>query len=107
MSKKVMQHRKRLAAVFASISILIMGTASLLQSMSLDYYSVLSTLIKIIPASIVIGTLGWVMGMILDQPKKRRKIGYNSAFVNNIMKNEFNETAAATESGDAPIDLGL
>ena len=94
MAQKVLQYRKKLSAVFASIAILVMGTASLFQSMSLDYYSVLSTLTKIVPACFVIGFLGWIMGLILDQPKRRQKISYNSVFVNDLMKNDFSETPA-------------
>lgn len=92
--KKGLQYKKKLAAVFASFAILIMGTASLLQSMSLDYYSVLNTLTKVIPACAVIGFLGWVMGVILDQPRKRHRISYSSAFVSDIMKNDLAEDSA-------------
>lgn len=80
MAKKVIQQRVRLAAIFASFSILIMGTLSLFQTMSLDYYSVLGTLIKVLPASIIIGGLGWVMGMILDQPRRRSRMNYGNLF---------------------------
>ena len=87
MVKKIPQ-RKRLAAVFASFSILIMGTVSLLESMSFDYYSVLSTLEKVIPASIVIGALGWVMGMVLDRPPRRSSVGYNNLFLNQVIQKD-------------------
>jgi len=103
MNKKGILQRKRLAAIFASFSILIMGTVSLLESMSLDYYSVLSTLEKVIPASIILGGLGWVMGMILDKPKKRRtKIGYNDLFLNKIIKNDI-ETAIPEDENPVSI----
>ena len=86
MVNKVILQRKRLAAIFVSISILIMGTASLLESMSLDYYSVLGTLEKIIPASVILGGIGWVMGLILDSPPKKAKKGYANFFANEIKK---------------------
>ena len=87
MDKKTTQQRIRLAAIFASFSILVMGALSLLENMSLDYYSVLGTLKKVIPASIIIGGLGWVMGMILDRPKKRHSsTSYNNLFLNEIKK---------------------
>lgn len=88
MSKKYLQERKRLAAIFASFAILIFGTASLLQSMSLDYYSVLSTLVKVIPASIIIGGLGWVMGMILDQPRRRSRINYGNLIAQKLVSKD-------------------
>lgn len=56
-----------------------------MRSMSIDYYTVLSTLIKIIPACITMGLLGWVMGMILDQPKQRKRISYGKHFANDLM----------------------
>lgn len=87
MAKKDITQRKRLAALFASFTILIMGTVSLSESMSIDYYSVVYTLYKIIPAAIIIGLLGWVMGMILDKPvNKVSNKGYNDSFINNIIK---------------------
>ena len=89
MTKKKLQNKKRLAAIFASFSILIMGTISLTRTMSIDYYSVLDTLQKVVPASFTMGCLGWVMGMILDRPKKRSKIGYNNVFLNEMIKNDF------------------
>lgn len=89
MSKKPIQQRKRLAAIFASFAILIMGSVSLFQNMSIDYYSVLGTLQKIIPASIIIGGLGWVMGMILDRPKKRSITKYNSLYLKTLAKEDF------------------
>lgn len=91
MAKGYLQQRKRLAAVFASFALLICGTASLLQSMSIDYYSVLNTLNKAIPASIIIGVLGWVMGVILDQPRKRSRINYGSIMGNKLAKSEIQE----------------
>lgn len=101
MNKKVILQRKRLAAIYASFAILMLGTASLFRSMSLDYYSVLCTLEKILPASLALGGLGWIMGMILDRPKKRSRIGYNNLFLNEIVKN-----AAAEKQILEDINIG-
>ena len=101
MSNKVIPERQRIAAIFASFSILIMGALSLMQSMSLDYYSVLNTLGKIIPASIIMGALGWVMGMVLDRPRRRRGGGINSVFLNDVMRKDFgDENSANVEIGE-------
>lgn len=98
MGKKVISQRKKLAAVFASFAILIMGTVSLMESMSLDYYSVLGTLEKVIPAGFILGGIGWVMGMILDRPPKRQKINYGNIMMSEALKNHFSEeTSAETE----------
>lgn len=93
MTKKGITQKQRLATIFASFSILAMGTASLFKSMSLDYYSVLGTLDKVIPAAIVLGGLGWVMGMIIERPRRRYSVGHNSLFINNMIKNEIDEPA--------------
>lgn len=89
-NKKNIPQRKRLAALFASFAIVIMGTASLLESMTIDYYTVLNTLEKVFPAAIALGTIGWVMGMVLDKPKKTRGIDYNSLFLKNL-KNKIDD----------------
>lgn len=91
MSKKIISQRKKLAAVFSSFAILVMGAASLLRSMSLDYYTVLNTLQKVIPAVVALGSIGWVMGMILDKPRRRTpKIEYHNLFLNDVLKDDVN-----------------
>ncbi len=101
MVKKGISQRKRLAAIFASFSILIMGTISLSGSMAIDYYSVLNTLQKIIPASIALGGIGWVMGMILDKPKRRRRTGYNNLFLNEVLKSRNISESISEEKEDS------
>jgi len=98
MAKKMLPYRQRLAALFASFCILIMGTGSLTRSMSIDYYTVLGTLLKVIPSCIILGLLGWVMGMILDQPKRRSKAHYGNLFVNELMKSNLSENKNEKET---------
>lgn len=78
--------RKRLAAIFVSFTILLVGSLSLFENMTLDYYSVLGTLQKLFPACLIMGSLGWVMGMVLDKPRKRRKKKYNDLYLNAFAK---------------------
>lgn len=85
--KKRIQQRKRLAAIFVSFTILFVGVTSLSENMSIDYYSVIDTIQKIFPASIVMGCLGWVMGMILDKPVAPRKFSSNM-FLEQMVKND-------------------
>lgn len=102
MSKsKVIPQRKKLSAVFASFAILIMGTASLTRSMSLDYYTVLCTLDKVMPAAFALGALGWVMGMVLDKPKHRAPINYNKLFLSDVVKDNFPKTDNITDEPDS------
>lgn len=104
MVRKIISNRKRLAAVFASFSIIIMGTVSLLQSMSIDYYSVLGTLTKVIPAAFALGCLGWVMGMVLDKPKKGSRFAYNQLLLDDLLKSENALAPDITKVAD--IDVG-
>lgn len=90
MANKPITQRKRLAAVFASFSILAVGTVSLCENMSLDYYSVLNTLQKIIPAAFAMGILGWFMGMVLDKPKRGHSITFNNDYFKKVIKEEIN-----------------
>ena len=103
MGKKVISQRKKLAAVFASFAILIMGSVSLMGSMSLDYYSVLNTMEKIIPAAIILGGIGWVMGMILDRQPKRNHGGYENIMLSEAMKNHYPDETP-TESDISQIE---
>lgn len=105
-AKKGISQRKRLAAIFASFAVLIMGTASLLESMSLDYYTVLATVKKILPASLALGGLGWFMGMILDKPRKRGRVGLNNLFINELMKNASPETHNITDKAPENAEGG-
>lgn len=88
MGKKRLEYKKNLSAIFVCMTILVIGTSSLLESMSLDYYAVTNTLMKIIPASIIMGGLGWLMGMVLDKPKRRSGINYSNMFIQQMIKND-------------------
>lgn len=96
-TKKSIPERKRLAAIFASFAVLIMGAASLLRTMSLDYYTVLCTLQKILPACLALGGLGWFMGMILDKPKRRGRSGANSLLINELLKTSAPEIQSVSD----------
>jgi type III secretion system FlhB-like substrate exporter len=96
MGANILPERKRLAAVFASFAILIYGTASLMCDMAINYYTVLDTLEKIIPSTVVIGGLGWVIGMILDKPKRHNRMIYNRPMLSDYLRTS--NLGASTES---------
>lgn len=103
--KKTLSNKHKMAAIFASFAILLVGTLSLMESMSLDYYSVLGTLEKIAPAALALGAIGWCMGLILDQPRKRPNIAQSSFFINDLMKKELSsvDVAEEEENSEEPI----
>lgn len=88
MAKKVIRNKHRFAAVFASFAVLIVGTLSLFTSMSLDYYSVLGSVQKAVPAAILFGFLGYVMGLIVDKPRSRPKLNYSDYFVKEFVNKD-------------------
>lgn len=94
---KKLAERKRLAAIFVSFTILMVGVVSLSENMSIDYYSVMDTVQKIIPASIVMGALGWIMGMVLDKPQGPRKINSN-LFLEQMMKNDLTQSQESEDN---------
>ena len=87
MAKKITQ-RKRLSALFVSFTVVIMGAISIYENMSLDYDTVLGTLQRMFPACIVMGFLGWIMGMILDKPRKSGLSSYNKLMMQELMKKD-------------------
>ena len=103
MSEKKIPYKHRLAALFTSFSILFMGGGSLMRSMSIDYYTVLGTLVKVIPACITMGLIGWVMGMILDQPKRRTRISYGNHFASDLAKTNLPDFSKI-EPGEALVE---
>ena len=114
MSKQPIPERKRLAAIFASFTILILGTISLIENMTIDYYSVIGTLQKVIPSSIIMGGLGWVMGMILDKPAPKSLKKYNNMYLKalashhkseNDSENSKKETAEYEANNNPKIDM--
>lgn len=71
-------YQKSLSALFASSSMLAFGALSLLNNFSLDYYSVLVMLSIVIPSSLSMGFIGFVIGKIFDEgenfhPFQRKK----------------------------------
>ncbi len=52
---------------------------------------------KVIPAAFALGALGWVMGMILDKPRRRAAINYNKLFLDHVEKESFPKVEVASE----------
>ena len=83
--------RQRLAALYASLAVVVFGASGLIQAMSLDYYTVLGTLQKIIPAAFVLGLLGWVMGAVIEKPSRKKGASYDRIATNDEPKIEMPE----------------
>ena len=66
-AEEKISYQKSLSALFASSSMLAFGALSLLNNFSLDYYSVLIMLSIVVPVSLSMGFIGFVIGKILDE----------------------------------------
>ncbi|SRR5574344_854069 len=91
---KRIKYKDTLPNFFVCAAILIFGASSLISSGSLDYYTVLGTLIKVVPAAFIMGILGWVMGVVLDKKSKKsafKNLGINNLDLDKILKEVQNE----------------
>ena len=66
-AEEKISYQKSLSTLFASSSLLAFGALSLLNNFSLDYYSILFMLSIVIPASLSMGFIGFVIGKIFDK----------------------------------------
>lgn len=65
-TEEKVSYQKTLSALFASFSMLAFGALSLLNNFSMDYYSILFMLSIVIPASLSMGFIGFVIGKMFD-----------------------------------------
>ncbi len=65
-AEEKISYQKSLSTLFASSSMLAFGTLSLLNNFSLDYYSILFMLSIVIPVSLSMGFIGFIIGKIFD-----------------------------------------
>lgn len=89
------EYKKYFSSLFASAALLAVGAISLIENGAMDYYSVLGALKKALPAALVLWGLGWILGMIVDTPRRSHQIKYNNAIMEELFKEAQN---AQTES---------
>lgn len=92
------------------MSVLVLGSISLVKIGTIDLHAIMATGAIVIPAAIVLGFLGQKIGEIADNPKNRADADYKQAVLNALKKmdksitlQELNEklTKTVTEP-DAP-----
>lgn len=117
-TEEKISYQKTLSALFASFSMLSFGALSLLNNFSMDYYSILFMLSIVIPASLSMGFIGFVIGKMFDQgenfnpnPFKKEKSKHKS--VDNAYKiqsmfasnpNEDTNTQSMFETSDEIVE---
>ena len=78
--------RKFFCLLFACTNVLLVGLVVLLKHMAIDYYSVNDLLQHIFPSVFIVGAFGWVVGLILDNPKKNLIIDYKDLVMDELIK---------------------
>ena len=95
---------------FIIMSVLVLGTMSIVKIGTIDLHAIIATGAIVVPAAIVMGYLGQKIGEIVDNPKNRADADYKLAVLNALKKmdksitlQELNEklTKTVTEP-DAP-----
>lgn len=89
--KKDLSYRKNIGLLFASLAFLVLGGFALYENGGITYISLVGSISKVIPGTIVLYCLGWLIGSMIESSKliKREKdLGYANALLEEIMKEE-------------------
>ena len=81
-----MGYAENIRMFFIVITILVIGTVSIINIGSIDLHSITTTLIILLPAVIVMGFLGQKIGEIADNPRNRADADYKQAVLNALKK---------------------
>ncbi len=71
---------------FIVITILVIGTVSIVKIGTIDLHALIATATVLVPAAIVMGYLGQRIGEIVDNPKNRADADYKIAVLNALKK---------------------
>lgn len=78
--------RRFFSLFFTCTNVLLIGIICLVKHWSIDYYSVNDALRHVFPGILILGTLGWLAGLILDNPKKKLVIDYKDLIYEELIK---------------------
>ena len=81
-----MGYAENFRTFFVMITILIIGTISIVKIGTIDLHAVIATATILIPAVIVMDYLGQKIGEIVDNPKNRADADYKLAVLNALKK---------------------
>jgi hypothetical protein len=113
-----MDYTENIRNLFIVVTMLVVGTISMVKIGTIDAHSVIATSMVVVPAVIVMGFLGQKIGEIVDNPKNRADADYKIAVLNALKKmdksitlQELNEkltkTVAEPDSRDVENDDDL
>ena len=110
-----MDYTQNFRNFFVVVTILVIGTISIIKIGTIDAHAVIATAMTLVPAVIVMGFLGQKIGEIVDNPKNRADADYKLAVLNALKKmdksitlQELNEkltkTVAEPDAPDSEIE---
>ncbi len=81
-----MGYAENIRLLFVVITMIVIGTVSIVRVGFIDMHAILTTAAILIPAIIVMGYLGQKIGEIVDNPKNRADADYKIAVLNALKK---------------------
>ncbi len=81
-----MGYTENVRLFFIVITMLVIGTVSIIRVGTIDLHAILTTAVILIPAVVVMGYLGQRIGEIIDNPKNRADADYKIAVLNALKK---------------------
>ncbi len=103
-----MDLKSTLCSSFALLTFLILSGICVFQYDYFDMHSVMSMMYRIVPATVVMGILGRMMGAILDKPKNLADSDYQTAVMQELKKMDKNMTMAELSKKLSPeVELPL
>ena len=81
-----MYYTENIRNFFMVVTLLVIGTISIVKIGTIDMHTVIATCKILIPALIVMGILGHKIGVIVDNPKNRADADYKLAVLNALKK---------------------
>lgn len=79
-------YSENLRNFFVVLTILVVGTVSIIKVGTVDMHAMITTATILIPAAVVMGLLGQKIGEIIDNPKNRQDADYKIAVLNALKK---------------------
>lgn len=81
-----MIYSENLRLLFAVLTVIVLGTVSIVKIGTIDLHAIITTGSILVPAVIVMGYLGYRIGKIVDNPKNRADADYKIAVLNALKK---------------------
>ena len=81
-----MDYTNNIRNLFLVVTLLVLGTISIVKIGKIDMHAVIATCKILVPALVVMGFLGHKIGVIVDNPKNRADADYKLAVLNALKK---------------------